>query len=168
MTSTNDISLFPGNFLLLYTVLLWKNITALGGVAIGVFATSFCNIKVCHGRWLEFWGNFPYPGGYCSSSNTTSLIIFHNQLTRGGTQPENSWWCCHHHPPCRYCLVPRVSWPCIFTDQMLIWMPQTFGSRLWQVHLALVVRIKFPKQTYLQNNIHQMWGQLKMSTYLYS
>ena len=85
MTSTNDISLFPGTFLLLYTLLLWKNITALGGVANGVFATSFCNIKVFHGRRLEFLGNFPYPGGYCYSSNTTSLIIVHNRLTRGGT-----------------------------------------------------------------------------------
>ena len=110
---------------------------------LGVVSPYFCNGNICHRRRLEPLGNFPYPGGYCSSSNPKYLIIVHNRLTWGGTYPETSLWSFNHHPPCRYCIVPHVSWTCIFLSQMLRWMPQTFGSRIWWFHIAVVVGIIF-------------------------
>ena len=111
---------------------------------LGVVASDFCNRKICHRQRFEFLGNFPYPGGYCSSSHPKFLIIVHNRLTWGGTSPETSWWRCNHRLPCRSCIFPCVSWPCIFPYQMLIWMPQNFGSSIWWVHIALVEVIKCP------------------------
>ena len=108
-----------------------------------VVEPDFCNKTICHRRRFEPLGNFPYPGGQLSSSHPKYLIIVHNQLTWGGTYPETSLWSFNHHPPCRSCIVPHVSWTCIFLAQMLRWMPQTFGSRLWWFHIAVVVGIKF-------------------------
>ena len=98
-----------------------------------------------HNRWrLDYLGNYPYPGVYCSSTHPISMIIVWNQLTRVGTLPETSWWSFHHLPPHTSFWFPRVSWLCIFLSQMLKWTPQNFCSRLWWVHLTLVVDIKWP------------------------
>ena len=65
---------------------------------IGDVAPDSCNGTIYHGRQLDSLGNFPYPGGYCSSIRPKFRSIVHNQLTWVGTFPETSW-CCYHNPP---------------------------------------------------------------------
>ena len=81
---------------------------------LGFVSPGVCNRKICHRGRLESLGNFMYPRGYCSLSYPKSLIIVHNRLTWGDTLTEISWWRCNHFPTFRSCLVPRVSWLCIF------------------------------------------------------
>ena len=106
---------------------------------IGVVVPASCNVTMCHRQWLDSLGNFPYPGGYCSSINNKFLSIIKNRLKWVGTQPETSWCRCNHQYLHSSCWVKLVSWSYIFLAQILKWVTQTSGSRLWWVCLALDV-----------------------------
>ena len=110
--------------------------------ALGIVAPDSCSGTIRHRRRLDYLGNFLYPVGHCSSSRSKSLSIVQNYLTWLVIFPETSWFRCHCFPLRRSCWVPRVPWPYILLAQMLKWIPQTFSSRLWWVHLSLAVGIK--------------------------
>ena len=80
---------------------------------LGVVAPSFLNVTILHRRWLGFWGNCLYSGGYCSLINSIYLSIFQNLSTLGGASSETSWVRFYHRPLHRSCWAKHMSWMCI-------------------------------------------------------
>ena len=80
---------------------------------LGVVAPSFLNVTILHRRWLGFWGNCLYSGGYCSLINSIYLSIFQNLSTLGGALSETSWVRFYHRPLHRSCWAKHMSWMCI-------------------------------------------------------